>query len=42
MKKTFAQHMQDLTSWFNRYELQYRVLMLLAVIYLLVTHHITC
>jgi len=42
MKKTFSQHMQDLTSWFNRYELQYRVLMLLAVIYLLVTHHITC
>jgi hypothetical protein len=42
MKKTFAQHMQDLTTWFNRYELQYRIFVLLAVIYLLVTHHITC
>jgi hypothetical protein len=42
IKKTFAQHMQDLTTWFNRYELEYRILMLLAVVYLLISHHIIC
>jgi hypothetical protein len=42
IKKTFAQHMQDLTTWFNRYELQYRILMLVAVVYLLISHYIGC
>jgi len=27
-----------LHSWFNKYELQYRVLMLIAVVYLLIAH----
>jgi len=31
-----------LHSWFNKYELQYRVLMLIAVVYLLIAHTIGC
>jgi len=31
-----------LHSWFNKYELQYRVLMLIAVVYLLVAHTLGC
>jgi len=33
---------KSLHSWFNKYELQYRVLMLIAVVYLLGVHAMGC
>ena len=31
-----------LHSWFNKYELQYRVLILIAVVYLLIANNMGC
>ena len=33
---------RDRHRWFNRYELEYRILMLIAVVYLLLSHHNVC
>ena len=33
---------KTILSWFNRYELQYRIFVLIAVIYLLITHYTGC
>ena len=42
MKKLLHNLQSILVGVFNKYELQYRVLMLIAVVYLLVAHTIGC